>query len=237
MYKIIKSAPVQEQDQILSLRELSCSKPNEEEVETASPEEVLSRATQQATEIISKAQLEADDILRRSLAEAEKQAEEIKEEARRSGWQEGIHSAQSEADRIREEAREVLNQAKEAYRQMLDKLEMEVVDLAVDIAERVVMVQLSVEPQTIMQIAREALEVVKNRPMVTIYVNDADRAMVEKGRSQLLQGLPAKVELNILVDNGVQPGGCRVETDQGQADATLETRWQEALKALYGREE
>ncbi|AEG59514.1 FliH/SctL family protein [Desulforamulus ruminis] len=236
MYKIIKSAPVQEQDQILSLRELSCSKPDEE-VEPVSPEEVLSRASQQANEIISKAQLEADDILRRSLAEAEKQAEQIKEEARQSGWQEGIHSAQTEADRIREEAREVLNQAKEAYRQMLDKLEMEVVDLAVDIAERVVMVQLSVEPQTIMQIAREALEVVKNRPLVTIYVNDADQAMVEKGRSQLLQGLPAKVELNILVDNGVQPGGCRVETDQGQVDATLETRWQEALKALYGREE
>lgn len=235
LFKVIKSAPVNQADQVLSLRQLSL--PSSVEDSTPTPEELLMTAKHQAEEMIARAKHEAIQIVEQAKAEAELIARQIKEQAKQEGWQEGISASEDEAERIRQQAREVLQQAREIYRHTLNKMEPEIVDLAVDIAERVVMTQLAVEPQTVMEIARECMELVKNRPLVNIYVNHADLHIVEEGKNQLLQGLPGKVELNILVDNGVKPGGCLIETDQGQVDATMDTRWQEVLKALYGQEE
>lgn len=239
LFKVIKSAPVEDKDQVLPLRQLTIPVPvpDNSEEPSASPEELLMLAEHQAQEITSRAKQEAAQILQQTKLEAEMQAQELKEQAKQAGWQEGIHASEVEAEEIRGQARSVLNQAREIYHQTLAKMESEIVDLAVDIAERVVMAQLAVEPRTVMEIARECMELVKNRPLVNIYVNDADFTLVKDGKNELLQGLPGRVELNILVDKGIQPGGCRIETEQGQVDATLETRWQEVTRALYGQEE
>ncbi|SHK30241.1 FliH/SctL family protein [Desulforamulus aeronauticus] len=239
MSRIIKDVALVQADQVLPLRELVLV-PVEEVVEEAaapSPEELLLLAKQQAEEMIAKAKEEANRILQQSREQAQIEAQQLKEQAQETGWQEGIHAAEDEAASIRQQAKDVLKQAGDIFNRTLDQMEPQIVELSVDIAERVVMTQLAVEPRTIMEIAKECIELVKNRPVITIYVNQVDFGMVEEGKNQLLQGLPGKVELNLLVDNGVQPGGCRFETEQGQVDATLETRWQEAIKALYGQEE
>lgn len=236
MFKIIKGAPVEQADQVVPLRQLVLPHTEEEET-TVTPQELLSVARQQAEEMINKAKQEAAQILRQAKAEAEVMAQQLKEQARQEGWQEGIAASEVEAENIRQQASQVLVQAQNIYNNTLDKMESEIVDLAVDIAERVVLAQLAVEPRTIMEIAKECMDLIKNRPLVNIYVNNADYHMVQDDKNELLQGLPGKVELNILADNGISPGGCKIETDQGLVDATLETRWQEVLKALYGREE
>lgn len=239
MFKIIKGASVEQSDQVVPLRQLT-SLPSGEAPEgepTLTPQELLAIAHQQAAEIVARAEQEAAQILQKIRAEAEVTARALQEQARKEGWQEGIAAAREEAEQIRHQASEVLVQAQTLYHETVENMEGDLVDLAVDIAERVVLAQLAVEPRTVMAIARECIELVKNRPLVNIYVNQADYDIVTEGKVELLQGLPGKVELHVLADNGVTPGGCRIETDQGQVDATLETRWEEVLKALYGREE
>ncbi|MDO7788367.1 FliH/SctL family protein [Desulforamulus aquiferis] len=238
LFKIIKSAPVRDEGQLLSLRQIDQPVPqNPLEEEELSPEELISLARREAEQLVDAARKQAEQIMKEAQKEAELQGHSIKEQARQQGWQEGIDSSEAEADQIREQARQVLGQAWEIHRQTIDKMEGEVVDLALAIARRVVMAQLSVEPGTVMEIVREAVESVKNRPLVNIYVSEMDLEIIEKDKNKLLQGLPGKVELNILADAKVQPGGCRIETDQGQVDATMETRWREMIKSLYGLEE
>ncbi|ABO50916.1 Flagellar biosynthesis/type III secretory pathway protein-like protein [Desulforamulus reducens MI-1] len=238
MFKVIKGAPIEEVAWLIPLKELP--PPPSEEVnqeKQLSPEEIMVLAQQQAAEMINRAKQEAKQIIQQTQSKAEAEARQMREQAKQAGWQEGITASQAEAEKIRQQASDVLRQSKEIYRQTLGKMEAEIVDLAVDIAERVVLTQLAVEPRTIMEIARECMDMVKNKPLVNLYVNHADYQMVQEGKNELLQGLPGKVEMNILVDNGITPGGCRIETDQGQVDATLETRWQEVFKVLYGKEE
>lgn len=239
MFKVIKGAAVEGQGQLIPLKELAL--PFIEEADQVPPEELLATARRQAEEIIARAKQEAKQEAERLLTEAQTEAEamaqQLKEQAKQTGWQEGITASQAEAAKIRQQASDILRQAKEIYQQTLDKMEAEIIDLAVDMAERVVMTQLAVEPHTIMEIARECINFIKNKPLVNLYVNNVDYHMVQEGKNELLQGLPGKVEMNILADNGITPGGCRIETDQGTVDATLETRWQEVLKALYGKEE
>ena len=233
--KIIKGAPVEQADHVVPLRQLALATTEEEP--TVTPQELLAIARQQAEEMVTKAKQEAAQILQQAKAEAETKAKHLQEQAKKDGWQEGIVASEAEGEKIRRQASEVLVQAQQIYSDTLDSMETEIVDLAVDIAERVVLAQLAVEPRTVMEIAKECMELIKNRPLVNIYVNHVDYQMVDEDKNELLQGLPGKVELHILADNGISPGGCRIETDQGQVDATLETRWQEVLKALYGREE
>ncbi|GAB6180189.1 FliH/SctL family protein [Desulfotomaculum defluvii] len=236
MFKVIKGAAIEEQGQLLPLKVFAPPPPSDDTNQVSS-EELLAIARKEAEEIIARAKQEADQLLRQTRAEAESMAQQLKEQAKQTGRQEGITASQTEAAKIRQQASDVLRQSREVYNQTLDRMETEIIDLAVDMAERVVMTQLAVEPHTIMEIARECMNLVKNRPLVNVYVNQADFQMVQEEKNELLQGLPGQVAMNILADNAITPGGCRIETDQGQVDATLETRWQEVLKALYGKEE
>lgn len=239
MFKVIKSAPIKEEGQVLSLRQVNLPVPEvaAPEDETVSPEELIKLAREEAEKLLTAARFQAEQVISRAQEQAEQQGHSIREQAQQQGWQEGIAAAEAEAEQIRIQARQVLNQAREIYLKTIDGMEVEMVDLALAIARRIVMAQLSVEPRTVMEIVREAVDSVKNRPVVNIYVSDMDLEIIESGRNKLLQGLPGKVELNILADSRIQPGGCRIETDQGQVDATMENRWQEMIKALYGREE
>ncbi|MBM3285472.1 MAG: hypothetical protein FJY81_06325 [Candidatus Aminicenantes bacterium] len=60
--------------------------------------------------------------------------------------------------------------------------------------------------------------------MIAIHLNPAD---LQEIQPQFSDG---RVEL--MPDANIQPGGCRIETDMGELDATLETQWEAVRKAI-----
>lgn len=164
------------------------------------------------------------------------EAEEIRtkayEEGRRQGYQEGIAQAWIEAEQIRNRARSMVREVEEIRRRTLDELENDIRALAVAIAEKLVARQLELDPEYITAVAREVLEVVRERENIVLYAHPSHVVHLQDAYPKLKAALPENAALRIISDAGLEEGGCLVETEQGLVDASRDVRWQEILKAL-----
>lgn len=173
---------------------------------------------------------EPDDYI---LVAARIEADEIRQAAYREGYEEGYREAERAGREIRAQAQAVLKQAEEIRAQTLNDLEPEVLELAVDIARRMVAEQLTLEPETISGIVRTALERVRDRERFLVYAHPQDARVLETRLDDFRQLVSPDAVIKIIADESIQAGGCRIETELGLVDATLESRWQALLDALY----
>lgn len=246
-FKVIKSAEVRDNLlQVLPLRKASVNNQTGIPEQGSESRDVLANfqawAVAQAEDTISRARDMADEIIRQTRI----QIEEIKQEAYHKayelglaeglnkGYREGLSRAEQEADSLRSQAREVLAQAEQIRRKTMESLENEIIELARDIAER--LLSKNLEPETVINVAEESLRLVSDRMSVFLYVNPSDMEPVENKKERLLRLLPAGATIHFITDSGISPGGCLIETEKGLVDATLEKRKSELMDALYGRE-
>lgn len=199
----------------------------------AQVEETVSRARVTADEIIRQAQTEGEQIKQQAYRDA---FDKGRSEGSDEGYREGMARAEEEAAAIRAQAAEVLDQAEKIRRRTLEDLEQEIVDLARDIAERLLSAHLAIEPETVLNMAKESLHMVADRLNVVLYIDPTELELVKSKKEELQSLLPARAELQVIADSLIQPGGCRVETEQGRVDATMEARREALLKALYGED-
>ncbi|HOV80433.1 MAG TPA: FliH/SctL family protein [Bacillota bacterium] len=248
-YKIIKSAEIRDSlQQVLPLRRYMPEKEPalfKTEKNDPGPARLAleSWAVAQAEEIVNRARSTADEIIRQVRLEAEKIKQEAYEkgfaegrgEGAEKGYREGMEQAREEADLIRGQAREVLDQAEQFRRRTMEEMGQEIIDLAREIAERLLSAQLTLDPEIVVNIAAESIRLVSDRRNVILYISPDEQALFESKKDELRGILPAGAKLTVVVDRAIRPGGCKVETEQGKVDATMEKRMEELFKALYGR--
>lgn len=200
----------------------------------------LAKADEEARIAVGAATAEAADIIRNAMEDARREAEEIRKEARESGFLEGkkeaLAKAAAEANAIRDQARMVLRQSEELRRQTLASVEEEIIELAKDMAAKILFSELRQNPATILAVAGEAIGLLKNRDEVILYVNPSEAVIFEQRMKELKQLLPPKGVLHVIADSGVSPGGVVAETQHGRIDANLGSRWQALIQALHGEE-
>jgi flagellar assembly protein FliH len=59
-------------------------------------------------------------------------------------------------------------------------------------------------------------------------VHPDDHALVAAGAAEALQARGAR----LLADAQIERGGCRIDSDLGRIDATIEARWRQAAAVL-----
>lgn len=186
-------------------------------------------ARQNAALIIKKAWAEADSIIQNTKIQSAVQTlgeiTRARDEGYREGYRQALAEAAAEAEKIRVQARDVLRAAEEERQKMLQNLEAELINLARDMAEKIILAQLNMAPDLVVEIARQSISMVAIREKTTVYVNPGELETYEAHRSELQQLLPGGAALYIIPDSTVQPGGCRLEADETEIDASLAARW------------
>lgn len=112
---------------------------------------------------------------------------------------------------------------------MQQQMAQQLLELACDIARQVVRQELSVNPNALQPVVREAVGmlVTEGRPAV-VRLNPADmEAMAQPLREEI--DAPG---VQWMADAAVPPGGCLVESAGTAVDGSLEKRWQRAIAAL-----
>lgn len=108
------------------------------------------------------------------------------------------------------------------------ELEQSLVDLVSQMTRQVIQRELTTDSSQIRHVLREALKLL---PMgaenIRIHVHPQDFELVKALRER------HEETWRILEDDALQPGGCRVETEQSRIDASVETRMALALKQLF----
>ncbi|GIZ12177.1 flagellar assembly protein FliH [Pseudomonas sp. NCCP-436] len=153
-----------------------------------------------------------------------------------AGEKDGFHSGQLKA---RQEAEaqlalrlgsleKLMSQLFEPIAEQDQQLEVALVRLVGHMVREVVQRELSIDSSQIRQVLREALKLL---PMgasnVRIQVNPQDFETIRALRER------HEESWRILEDDNLLPGGCRIETEHSQIDASIETRLSQALKQLF----
>lgn len=213
------------------------------QAEEAHQEALTAKA--EAEKILAEARREAGQIKQEARKLAEQEGEHLKQVAQKTAFEQGYQDGQREgrskaeeaAKEIRETAVDVLCQAEENRRRILESMEESIINLSREIAEKLLTAQITLEPEVVCSVARESLRMLAGRLQVVIYINPAELELYERKKEELIAILPKRAEMQIIADPTIQPGGCRIDTENGQVDATIEARRKALMNALYGEEE
>lgn len=202
-------------------------------------EEVAVEPTPQEAEEQEPAQVEEvaiEDVKPLTLDELEAIRQDAYNEGFATGEKDGFHAGQLKAKQEADAALAVrLDSLEQLMAQLLEpiaeqdqQLEVALVRLVSHVVREVVQRELASDSSQIRSVLREALKLL---PMgadnIRIHINPQDFATVKALRER------HEESWRILEDDGLMPGGCRVETAHSQIDASIETRLAQALKQLF----
>ena len=114
---------------------------------------------------------------------------------------------------------------------MLQSLEKHVINLAADIAMKIV-AGTPVDKSMVETVVKDALAKAEKDTDVVVLLNEADLELLSQADSELLQRTHGSSEVVFKASPEVSRGGCLLETRYGTADARIETKADVLKKAV-----
>jgi flagellar assembly protein FliH len=148
------------------------------------------------------------------------------------GEQAGLESAMQKLDSLLTGSHKLLCDLGDLHRQTCRDLEADLVQLALAVARKLVGRDVSLGPEAVTRIIRQALSRVEHAGRITIKLNPADLELLVDIKLQLLSGLPEAGRAAFEPDEGIARGGCLIETDGGEVDARIERQFQVVEEAF-----
>lgn len=178
------------------------------------------------------------------VAKAREEADSIREEARRTGFAEGFAEGREQGESAaRREAREAVDQVLRLLGRVAEEvtasrakaasdLSGELLKLAMQIAEKIIRARVRFDREMAARAVADALRLMVGHSRVLVRLNPVDLEAVCRLEPDFRQHLGPSALLEIVSDEGVEPGGCLVETSVGVVDARLATQLEEIGAAV-----
>ncbi len=170
-----------------------------------------------ALEVLQRAKEDAEDYRKN----VDKECEELREKAKKEGFEEGLS-----------QFNEHLVSFERNLRHLKIELQKQILPLALKAAKKIVGKELEMHPETIVEIVIQALAPVTQNHRITIYVNKAEKDVLEANKPKIKALLDQLQNFSIQERADVSPGGCIIETESGIINASIENQWR-ALEAAF----
>lgn len=201
---------------------------------------LLAQAQQEADFVLNLARSEAEAIKQRAQQEAELLRAQAAQTAQQSGFEQGVAAGQTAGfQAVVDEYAHVLGnlmagtESAVAERQAwFANHEKDLVKMAVLIAQKILLTELSISRQSVLSLASAALKRINDKTQVRLRVHPDDEALVLKAKGPLMLGVDNLTSLEVVADPGVGVGGCIVETRTGIVDARVATQLAEVAGTL-----
>lgn len=201
-------------------------------------QEILAKAQMEAQQLLQQAQMQAQQMLQDAQAQIQAHADQVAQQAGQQGYQEGMQQGfaagqeQGMAETVQrvEQLKMEFVELVMARRKVLAVMEPEIVHLAVDIAEKIVGMELSVGRDIIAGIVRQGLATLKARDEIVVRVNPSEVDALKAHQSEYEAMIDGLKRFEILSDGAIEPGSCAIETNLGNVDARISTQL-EAVRA------
>ncbi len=104
--------------------------------------------------------------------------------------------------------------------------------LVMAVSAQIVRREVAADPDIILSIIENALQSSVRADQYRVMINPADLENVTKQKPLFLASISGLKNLSIETDTAISPGGCRVDSDLGDVDATIETQLEAIRQAL-----
>ena len=147
------------------------------------------------------------------------------------GRAQGFESGMEEVRELAERLKTAVDEAENYRKSMLDKSRLEIADLALDIAEKVIKTACGNQRDIVIKNVEYALSHLSDKSPVEIHVNLKDMEMTKDRISEILNMFDKVESIRVVADQSVERGGCVVESDMGGIDANITTQL-EAIRSM-----
>jgi type III secretion system HrpE/YscL family protein len=180
-------------------------------------------ASAEASRVVEAARLEAEEIVAT--------ANDARKAAVESGFRQGFEQGAGQWV-------DALRAARERVAEAAERARPEIVRLAIRVAEKILRQRVETHPDAIVPMVDEALRafLALNQTRVVLRVHPADEKALAARRQRWLERNPTIGGLVIVPDEAIGRGGCRLESESGTVDATLETQLDVIERHLLGEE-
>lgn len=202
----------------------------------------LARVRNTAEELIRKAAAEADGIRKSAWEEGYSEGHE-------QGTQKAAEKAAQEIDaEAAQRTQTALAQALPALKQVSVELKNERdrwmsdwetlgVNLAVEIAGKILKREVAANPGEGVKTMHNLLEMVAGQPEIEVRMHSQDITILEQHQIEMGESLQGLGHLQVRSDDTITPGGCLVRTRTGELDARLETQLERITSELLQRDD
>jgi len=201
----------------------------------------VSAAKREASRILADSRNQSDQVLR----EAKTQGFDAGYgEGRLAGEEGGKENAYADAmARFQKEHAHLVSAMENALSQF-DELKQQirldavhdVLELAIGIATKLTYAIGRLDREAAQGNLQRAIELVGTKTDLTVSVNPRDHEAMVSFANGLIQKIRSSSSVEMVCDDGIAPGGCRVANDDTSIDATLETQLDEMVSLLLGSE-
>jgi flagellar assembly protein FliH len=201
---------------------------------------IIALARSQARAITESAQQYTDKLRR----ETDEQSIELLASATEQGKTDGFEAAKREVEAemsaawdrrvksLQDDVQLIIDSICEQRRSLWEQTEQEVLAFVLEMAKRVVKIEIQQNKKVLAEIIRHSLRRISDKENIRIRVNPDDVEGVRADRKDLLLVLDGARALDIIDDRRIGPGGCVIETAAGTIDARIETQFEQIADKL-----
>jgi flagellar assembly protein FliH len=157
---------------------------------------------------------------------------EIEKTAFDKGLAEGRAAAQKEVSAKIKEVAELLREIQKERQNLYSRYEEDLVALLKSMLDKIVNHEVSVNPRVISACLKKALSYVIENSLVKIHLNSVDFAKIKEAALENPDILEGFNQLELIEDQSISAGGCLLETEFGQVDATIENRKEKLFEEI-----
>ncbi len=211
------------------------------------------------SDYLAEARALVEDAKRKSarmIAQAKDESVRLKEESKKAGYQDGFREGhekgeeagkkQAHQDAMEGFAREhelIVEDMKRAIKSINEmKMDLRIaaehhlVEFATDVAARLACAVGERDPEAAVQNLKRAVRLVDARTDLKVRTHPRDLDALERFAESVLRESRRGSAVSIVADSSIEPGGCVVQTDRSEVDATIRTQVEELVGVLLGAE-
>jgi flagellar assembly protein FliH len=147
------------------------------------------------------------------------------------GIQQGRDLQKNEASNALQSMTDIVKEVSEMKKNILYNAEEEIIRLALAIAEKVLHLEVTVNPDVIQSVLKEAVKKIVDRENMKIRVHPQDFQYMMEIKTDFIQSFDGIKNIVFEKDESIRRGGAIIETLFGEVDARLEQQYGE-IKAL-----
>ncbi len=202
----------------------------EEQVpEGPTPEELRAQAEAE----LEAAREEVEQIKQIARESLEKEKQDVLDEARRTGYDEGYRMAQTEAEQMKEEIRRERIRLEEEYDSMIEELEPQFIDTITAVYNHIFHVELENERNILVHLIETTLRKVESSRVFIVHVSKDDYPYVNMQKKTLTEEVVSgRGVVEIVEDMTLHKNECMIETDGGIFDCGVGTQLEELTRRL-----
>ncbi len=150
------------------------------------------------------------------------------------GRQEGANAVESKLDNTVQAFTLALAEVNRLRESVARNSSQDMLRMVMAISEQVIRRSLEAKPEIVLSLIENALHVSVQADTYRIRISPQDLDLVNEQKPLFLASISGMKNISIIADAEITPGGCRVESDFGDVDATIETQLEEIRKLLVG---